>query len=126
MEGLKKDRMKLYPQELVIDKLALSSSGACAASVLSRSSQLGCTPPFVLVYDARGEDAEAAGGPAHVGGAPHESGEVGVLLGSLAVLLVCLLGIRRSIVNEHRAYEEAQAAAKEQRALSGGSRRPFA
>ena len=59
-----------FPQELVIDKLALSSGGACAASVLSRSSQLGCTPPFVLVYDARGEDAEAAGGPAHVGGAP--------------------------------------------------------
>lgn len=59
----------------------------------------------------------------HASGAPHESGEVGVLLGSLAVLLVCLLGIRRSIVNEHRAYEAAQAAYKEQRAMAGGSRR---
>lgn len=47
-----------------------------------------------------------------------EGGDVAVLIGALAVLLVCLLGIRGSILKEHRAFEEAQARAKQQRAAA--------
>ena len=50
------------------------------------------------------------------------AGEVGVLIGALAVLLVCLLGIRQGILQEHRAYEEHQANAKAQRAMASRSR----
>jgi hypothetical protein len=72
------------------------------------------------------EDDAMAWQWSHAGGTLHESGEVGVLLGALAVLLVCLLGIRQSIVNEHRAWEEAQAVAKAQRAVPSGFQRPLA
>lgn len=58
-----------------IDEVALSSNGLLAASVRARASPLGeSTVPHVVVYDARGADAEARRGPGHVVGGPNVRG----------------------------------------------------